>query len=208
MGFLVGGAAWRRVRTALAGVVALVTVVGVLGALTESPSASAPKGGPGPITLTFAGQVIGDEGLSDFVDPYPPIEGGVARVYTVPTGYRLVIESVYADLFERWSGTQTGRSGAAASVNTWYDLGDQCAYPGFQRNYGIPLTEPVVQTSEESERRRTGNLPGPIYVEGGRSVNGNVFSPNGDSELFAHIVAHGYLEPTSSNPSVPVCDQP
>lgn len=208
MVLFVRGFEWRGVRRTLAGVIALLTVVGVLGALTGSSGAAAPNGGPRPMTLTFAGQVIGDEGLSGFVDPYPPIEGGTARVYTVPTGYRLVIESVYADLFERWSGTQTGRSGAAASVNTWYDLGDECAYPGYQRNYGIPLTEPVVQTSEETERRRTGNLPGPIYVEGGRSVNGNVFSPNGDSELFTHIVAHGYLEPTSSNPSVPVCGQP
>ena len=207
MTHLARGLEWRRARRALAGAVAVVTLAGVLGALTGSSGAATPRGGPGPITLTFAGQVIDDEGLSDFVDPYPPIEGGTARVYTVPIGQRLVIESVYADLVERWSGTQTGRSGAAASVGTWYDLG-ACDYTGYSRTYGIPLTEPVVQTSDMTERRRTGDLLGPIYVEGGRSVNGNVFAPHGDSDLLAQIVVHGYLEPTSSNPPFPVCGQP
>jgi hypothetical protein len=188
---------------------AIVAAVGVIAVVAASGGSAAPKGGgPEPITLTFAGQVVEDEGLSDFTGPHPPIEGGTARVYTVPAGHRLVIESVYAELFERWPLGGTGRAGAAASVDTSYDLGE-CAYPGYQRTYGIPLTDPVVQTSEgTTERRRTGELAGPIYVEGGRKVNGSAFSPHGDSELFVHIVAHGYLEPSSSNPPIPVCGQP
>jgi hypothetical protein len=181
---------------------------GLLAAGSTSPGAAAPGRTGGPITLTFAGQVVGDEGLEPFVGPYPPLEGGAARVYTVPAGYRLVIDSLYADVYERWVPNQTyPRGGVAVGINTMYDLGEQCMYPGYLRSYGIALTDPVLQTSDMSEARRSGSLSGPIFVEGGRMVSGTAFAPHGDSELFVHIVAHGNLEP-ASNPPAPVCGQP
>lgn len=151
---------------------------------------------------------MSDEGISPFVGPYPPIEGGAARVYTVPAGYRLVIDSMYADVYERWLTDQTyPRGGVAVGVDTAYDLGD-CPYPGYLRSYGIPLTPAVVQNSDpEHEARRSGSLSGPIFVEGGRNVNGAAFAPHGDSELFVHIVVHGNLEP-ATNPAPPVCGVP
>ena len=52
-----------------------------------------------------------------------------------------------------------------------------------------------------------GSTEGPVFVEGGRSVNGGAFAPGGDSTVIVHIVVHGHLEP-AANPAPPVCGQP
>jgi hypothetical protein len=198
----------RRPLSALALAVALVAAIGLVAAATVAPGNAAGARPTGALTLTFAGQVVGDEGIGPFVGDHPPIEGGAARVYTVPAGFRLVIDSVYADVYERWVPNQTyPRGGVMVGIDTSYKLGS-CEYPGYQRSYGVALTAPVNQTGEtESEARRTGDLSGPIFVEGGREVNGTAFAPHGDSELFVHVVVHGTLE-AATNPVPPVCGAP
>lgn len=195
----------RAGRSVLGVIITVIALTGLVAALTVEPGAAATKPAA-PITLVFAGQVIGDESLEPFAGPYPPIEGGVAQVYTVPNGVRLVIDSVYADVREAWFTGEAGpRSGVTVGVSTWYDLGESCAYPGYHRSYGVPLTAPVGAVYDtENDVRRSGALNGPIFVEGGRSMNGNAFAPGGDSQLIVQITVHGRLEP-ATNPTPPVC---
>jgi hypothetical protein len=204
-----------RGRGSLRAIVAFVAVTLVLAgvatagaALPDTQRGKTPDG-PRPITLVFAGQVVSDAGLEGFVEPYPPIEGGAAREYTVPADSRLVIEAMYADVYERFAATSElatyPRSGITVGVSTVYPNPD-CLFPGYERDYGIPLTAPVVGTSEnETELVRLGSLSGPIFVEGSRVVGGTAFAPNGDSTVYVKIVAHGYLE-AADNPDPPVFD--
>jgi hypothetical protein len=200
----------RRAAAVIVGAVALtVSVVAVV--VASAPDESEAAYATGPITLVFAGQVVEGAGIGPFVDAYPPIEGGAARRYTVPAGRRLVIDSMYADVFERWvppSDTQPGtgpRSGVTVGISTAYDLGSGCAYPGYERDYGIPLIDPVVAGyGAENEALRNGSTLGPIFVEGGRLVTGTAFAPNGDSTLYVKIVVHGHLE-YAVNPRPPTC---
>lgn len=191
----------------------LTLVVSVLAVAALAASAVIPEAGAAPprpanksITLTFAGQVFGEGGLAE-PTAYPPIEGGAARQYTVPDGYRLVIESVYAAVSETWKPfTTVPRELVTVGLDTSYFLGETCAYPGYQRSYNVPLVteETMVFGTDEGQVQRGGSLAGPIYVEGGRTVNGSAWAPAGDSDLFVHLVAHGYLEP-AANPVPPTC---
>ncbi len=201
------GALRRAGSPLLAGAIGVVLAAGVVVATTASPSTAAGKPtAPAPITLVFAGQVTGDEGLSDFTDPYPPVEGGPAQKYTVPSGQRLVIESLYAQVVEQWVPGQTPRRDVQVGVSSWYPLPEPCQFPGYQRDYGIPLVAPLVQDSDnESQARSHGSLPGPIFVEGGRALTGTAFAPHGDSVLIVTITAHGYLE-AATNPAPPTFD--
>lgn len=198
----------RGMRTVLALVAGLLAVAGVIvvTVISGSPGAAAPRPAKESITLTFAGQVFGEGGLAEPA-AYPPIEGGAAREYTVPDGYRLVVESLYATASESWVPNATyPRAFVTAGLDTSYFLGETCAYPGYQRSYNVPLVtkEGMVFGTDEGQVQRGGSLAGPIYVEGGRRVNGAAWAPAGDSDLFVHIVAHGYLEP-AANPPAPTC---
>ena len=198
----------KRVRSALTALVIAVAAVAIGAAITNSPSRAAPRVVSEPITLTFAGEVVGEDGLADFVAPYPPIEGGAALEYTVPTGYRLVIDSLYADVAEAWVPNVTYQRGfVTAGISTAYFLGEQCPYPGWQRSYDVPLTTNVSQVygTDEGQARRAGSLSGPIFVEGGRRVGGTAWAPGGDSTLYVHLVAHGRLEAATGNPIPPTC---
>jgi hypothetical protein len=198
----------RVTQSVLATVISIIAVTALIGALTMQAGNAAPKGAPGPITLVFAGE-LGSEGLQPVTGGYPPIEGGAGRVYVVPDGMRLVIESMYAAVDETWITDQAGpRSNIIAQVSSWYNLGEQCAYPGYQRNYGISLGIPAAGSYDtENQRMWVGYTEGPIFVEGGRSVNGYAFAPSGNSTVIVHITVHGHLE-SATNPAPPVCGQP
>lgn len=200
----------RTVRSTLAGFVSVLVVVALLAAFAGAPGTAAPRPGPQPITLTFAGAVVGEDGL---VDPgeYPPIEGGPALVYEVPAGFRLVIDSVWADTSESWIPNQTWpRQGLKVGLWTAYDLG-ACAHTGWERSYDVPLTTEVTQVFTqdnvpyEGQNRRAGNATGPIFVESGRQIGGSAWAPGGDSQLYVHVVAHGRLEASTATPALPTC---
>lgn len=198
----------RRTRSVLTLLVSVLGVVAMIAgiAMSAGPGGAAPRPTKESITLTFAGEVVGEGGLAEPA-AYPPIEGGAARVYTVPDGYRLVIESAYATASEAWVPNSTyPRAFVTAGLDTSYFLGESCAYPGYMRSYNVPLVteETMVFGSEEAQAQRGGSLAGPIFVEGGRNINGAAWAPGGDSVLYVHIVAHGYLEP-ATNPAPPVC---
>lgn len=208
MSVLTVAAQGRASRTLMA-LIAVIAVAGLVASFAISPGGAAPRATAEPITLTFAGEVIGEDGIADFAGPYPPIEGGAALDYAVPDGYRLVIDSLYADVAESWvPNTTYRRAFVAVGIATAYPLGEQCAYPGWMRSYDIPLTTDVSQTygpPDEGQARRAGNMSGPIFVEGGRHVGGTAWAPGGDSTLYVHIVAHGRLEPATNNPTPPTC---
>jgi hypothetical protein len=127
----------------------------------------------------------------------------------VPDGSRLVIDALYADVAERWApGVTSPRTDVMVGISTQYDLGTACFYPGWQRSYDVPLVTEVTQVygPEEAQTRHAGNLSGPIFVEGGRHVNGTAWAPGGDSTVHVHVVAHGHLEP-ANNPVPPVCGE-
>lgn len=199
---------WLVTRTRLCLFVSLLAVAALLAgtAISPGPGAAAPRPATQSITLTFAGQVFDEGGLAE-PTAYPPIEGGAALVYTVPAGYRLVIESVYVAASEAWvPNTTYPRALVTAGLDTSYFLGEACAYPGYQRSYNVPLVteEVMVFGTDEGQVQRGGSLAGPIYVEGGRRVNGFAWAPAGDSDVFVHIIAHGYVEP-ATNPTPPTC---
>lgn len=201
----------RSVRGLLAVAAVTVAVAGVAGAAAPGTEPGRPSSSPGPLTLVFAGQVVTDGGLGPFVDPYPPIEGGAARQYTVPPDRRLVIQAMYADVFERYvAGTPeqpatSPRSGITVGIATAYP-NPECPFPGYERDYGIPLTDPIVGSYDtETELVRNGSLSGPIFVEGSRVVDGTAFAPGGDSTVYVRVVVHGYLE-SAVNPDPPVFD--
>lgn len=204
----------RRVRSTLVGFVSILAVVALVAAFASSPGTAAPRPvpqpGPQPITLTFAGEVVGEDGL---VEPaaYPPIEGGAARVYEVPSGFRLVIESLWAEASEMWVPNQTWpRQVVTVGVWTAYNLGE-CAHPGWQRSYDVPLVTKATQVFTqadvpyEGQTRRAGNATGPIFVESGRQIGGSAWAPGGDSQLYVHVVAHGHLEASTAVPTLPTC---
>ena len=202
----------RHTRSLLALVVALLAAA-LVAAFTVSPGGAAPRVlAPQPITLTFVGQVLLDE-WGNFVlgappDFYPPVEGGYALEYTVPDGNRLVIESLYANVYEFWASDTptlaTPRADVVVGVDTFYDLGASCDYPGYQRSYDVPLVTELTM-ADAFEGRRAGSLQGPIFVEGGRVVTAAVVAPGGDSTMYVHIVAHGRIEPSGTNPPPPPC---
>ena len=208
MGVLKTAAQWRTSRSALMALIAVIAAAGIAATFAIPPGGAAPRATSEPITLTFAGEVIGEDGIADFAGPYPPIEGGAALDYAVPDGYRLVIDSLYADVAESWVPNATYQRGfVVVGIATAYPLGEQCAYPGWMRSYDIPLTTDVSQVygTDEGQARRAGNLSGPIFVEGGRHVNGTAWAPAGDSTLYVQIVAHGRLELATNNPTPPTC---
>jgi hypothetical protein len=91
-------------------------------------------------------------------------------------------------------------------VGTWYDLGKNCAFPGWQRNYGVTLMNPISQTvGLTTEKHFFGNLAGPIFVEAGRSVNGLAMAPGSDDQVIVKVVVHGHLEAALVNPPRPTC---
>lgn len=202
----------RPTRSVLAVVVAVLTAAALVAAFAVSPGGAAPRVvGPRPITLTFVGQVVGADGLSD-PSPYPPAEDGYALQYTVPDGNRIVIESVYADVAEFWAlgdppTLADPRDDVVVGIDTSYALAEPCQFPGFQRSYDVPLVTEITMLEGGYKARRAGSLQGPIFVEGGRTINGSAWAPGGDSTLYVHIVAHGYIEPSSaSGPTLPTCE--
>ncbi|HVT77095.1 MAG TPA: hypothetical protein VHD87_08700 [Acidimicrobiales bacterium] len=129
------------------------------------------------------------------------------RTYTVPRGQRLVIDSVYVEAEEFVVAPYSGRSGIQAGVVSAYDLGKNCAFPGWERDYGVTLTNPVSQPPEDNitQKQFYATIPGPIFVEGGRTVSGLALAPGGDDVVWMHVVAHGHLEASLLNPSPPTC---
>ena len=202
----------RPTRSLLASVVAVLTAAALVAAFAVSPGGATPRvGGPRPITLTFIGQVVEANGLSD-PGNYPPAEDGYALQYTVPDGSRLVIESFFADVAEFLvvgdpPSLATPRDFVVVGVDTFYVLDAPCEFPGYQRSYDVPLATEVMMGEGGYKGRRAGSLQGPIYVEGGRTVVGAAWAPGGDSNLYVHIVAHGYIEPSSATaPTLPTCE--
>jgi hypothetical protein len=205
------GSVSLRAIVAFAAVTLVLAGLATAGAAPQDSQRGRTPSGPKTLTLVFAGQVVSDAGLEAFVDPYPPIEGGAAQQYTVPADRRLVIEAMYADVYERYVSATSGqpatypRSGIGVGISTVYPNPD-CEFPGYERGYGIPLIAPIVGTSEnETELVRHGSLSGPIFVEGSRVVGGTAFAPNGDSTVYVKIVVHGHLE-DADNPDPPVFD--
>ena len=197
-------------RSLLTLVVAVLGAAALVAAFAVSPGGAAPRGvAPQPITLTFIGRVVDATGLSHPGD-YPPAENGYALQYTVPDGTRLVIESLYADVAEFLvvvgdpPTLADSRDDVVVGVDTYYDLGESCLFAGYQRSYDIPLVTEIMKVGDKG--RRAGSLQGPIFVESGRVVTGAAWAPGGDSTLYVHIVAHGYLEPSNAiPPTLPTC---
>ena len=203
----------RHPRFLLTLVVALLAAAALVAAFVASPGGAVPRvaAPPQPITLTFVGQVALDEWGNFVLEApsfYPPVEGGYALEYTVPDGNRLVIESLHANVYEFWAldppTLAIPRDDVVVGVDTFYDLGESCDYPGYQRSYDVPLVTELT-TADAYEGRRAGSLQGPIYVEGGRVVTAAVVAPGGDSTMYVHIVAHGHIEASGTNPAPPPC---
>jgi hypothetical protein len=192
--------------------VAVALVGGVVGFALVGPGAatgSVNGGAPGPTqsanvvkNLVFGGEIQPSESNTTLpiTVPYPPVEA--VNSYKVPSNMRLVIESAYVSINEQFG--ENRRNGFDALISSYYDFGPSCAYPGFERDYGITLGPPVIG---QNELLQHGSLSGPIYVEGGRSVAGNVAGEGADSQVIALITVHGYLEPGVNpfNPKPPTC---
>jgi hypothetical protein len=200
--------AWIRRPIATAGALFAATgLVAVLLLAAGGPASAGPATvdpSLGPITLVFAGQADGDN-LGPITDAHPPVEGGDLRTYLVPANRRLIIDSVFIETTEWWQDGVTGpRSGISAGIVTSYPL-PTCAFPGYERDYFVILTDQVVQGGSEPQSARAGELHGPIYVEGRRVVQGTAFMPGGDSTVWVYITVHGRLE-AATNPKAPTFD--
>jgi len=197
--------AWIRRPVATAG--ALIAGVGIVAVLSFAAGGAAGAGpvtvdpSLGPVTLVFAGQADGDS-LGPITGPHPPVEGGDLRTYLVPANRRLVIDSVFIETTEWWQDGVSGpRSGISAGIDTFYPL-PNCPFPGYQRDYSVILADQVVQGGSEPQSTRSGELHGPIFVEGGRAVTGSAFMPGGDSTVWVYITVHGHLD-AAINPKPP-----
>jgi hypothetical protein len=196
---------WFATRGVLGAVLAvgvLIVAVGV-GLGGDGNKASATGGTSGAAqptkvlkTLVFGGEITAGQDTTSLpiTAAYPPVEA--VSSYTVPANMRLVIESAYVTINEQFLDSR--RTGFSALIGTSYPI-PGCAHPGFERDYGLQVGQPVISDHELIE---SGSLSGPIYVEGGRQVSGSVSGSGSDSQVIALITVHGYLEP-GVNPTNP-----
>jgi hypothetical protein len=185
--------------------VAAAIGVGLGGSGTNPAAAggtgSSPSGSQSRVvkTFVFGGEIASDEDTTSLpMTNWPPSEA-IER-YKVPANSRLVIESAYVAIYESFEDPSQRRDGFDAHVRTYYPTPADCAFLGYERNYGLAVGSPVVQFDSATAY---GSLQGPIYVEGGRYVTGEVVAPGGDSGVIGLITVHGYLEP-AVNPKPPV----